>query len=572
MKKLMKYFRFYKTETISAPLFKLAEAFLELLIPIIVAGIVDKGIGGGDKGYILKAVLLMAVCGFTGLLFSVAGQYFSAKAAVGVAGKLREDTFEKIQNMSFSQIDKTGASAMITRMTSDVNQVQTGINLALRLFLRSPFVVLGAAVAAFMIDWKPALVFALVIPVLSAVIFAIIFITMPKYEAVQKKLDGVTKAARENVSGSRVIRAFGAENSEINNFSDKTAILERTQNAARKISAFMNPLTYIIINCAAVALIYSGALRVYSGVISQGMVIALYNYMAEILIELIKLANLIVSVSKAIACANRIEEVLNTESNLKFSNEKVEARDYIDFNNVSFRYTETGEYSLRNIDFTVKRGETVGIIGGTGSGKTTLINLLPHFYDSTEGFVAIDGKNVNSYTLLELRGKIGFVLQKANLFKGTVRDNVAWGKDDASDEEINEALCEAQADNIAGGKENGLYSEVEAGGRNFSGGQKQRLAIARALVKKPEILILDDSSSALDYATDLKLRRAIAKLNYNPTVFIVSQRTSSVINSDKIIVLDGGKAVGTGTHTELLSSCEVYKEIYYSQEKKEDSK
>lgn len=568
MKKVLSNFGVYKKEAILAPLCKLLEASLELLIPIIVSNIIDNGIANSDKGYIIRMVLIMVLCGFVGLGFSILGQYFSAKCAVGFATKLRGDLFRKLQSLSFSEIDTLGTSSMITRMTSDVNQVQTGINLSLRLLLRSPFVVFGAAIMGTILAPSISYVYWIAIPVLSVVIFGIIFITMPLHKQTQESLDNVLGDTRENLAGTRVVRAFTMEEDEIINYSKKVKKLEKNQNKASNISNLMNPLTYIIINVAIVLLIYLGAIRVNVGDLTQGQVIALYNYMSQILVELIKLANLIITIAKAIACAKRIEKVLDIDTILKQGNDDFINDNYIQYNHVTLTYKGASEPSLEDINFTVKHGETIGIIGSTGSGKSSVVHLLPRFYEATEGEVLLDGRDITSYDIDELRNRIGIVMQKAVLFEGTIRDNIKWGKKDATDEEILKACEISQSMDIINKKEKGIDSCVEQNGRNFSGGQKQRLSIARALVRKPEILILDDSSSALDYATDAALRKAIKSLDYNPTVFIVSQRTASIQNADKILVLDDGKMVGFDTHENLLKNCETYKEIYYSQFKK----
>lgn len=568
MKKVLSNFGVYKKEAILAPLCKLLEASLELLIPIIVSNIIDNGIANSDKGYIIRMVLIMVLCGFVGLGFSILGQYFSAKCAVGFATKLRGDLFRKLQSLSFSEIDTLGTSSMITRMTSDVNQVQTGINLSLRLLLRSPFVVFGAAIMGTILAPSISYVYWIAIPVLSVVIFGIIFITMPLHKQTQESLDNVLGDTRENLAGTRVVRAFTMEEDEIINYSKKVKKLERNQNKASNISNLMNPLTYIIINVAIVLLIYLGAIRVNVGDLTQGQVIALYNYMSQILVELIKLANLIITIAKAIACAKRIEKVLDIDTIVKQGNDDFVNDNYIQYNHVTLTYKGASEPSLEDINFTVKHGETIGIIGSTGSGKSSVVHLLPRFYEATEGEVLLDGRDITSYDIDELRNRIGIVMQKAVLFEGTIRDNIKWGKKDATDEEILKACEISQSMDIINKKEKGIDSYVEQNGRNFSGGQKQRLSIARALVRKPEILILDDSSSALDYATDAALRKAIKSLDYNPTVFIVSQRTASIQNADKILVLDDGKMVGFDTHENLLKNCETYKEIYYSQFKK----
>ena len=595
MKKILPYFKPYKAESLLGPLFKLLEATFELVVPFIVALIIDKGLGarvdGGypyaDKSYIAIMCAVLGGFGLVGLVCAVTAQYFAAKAATGVSTQLRKALFAKLQSLSYSDMDTLGTSAMLTRMTNDVNQLQSGINMVLRLFLRSPFIVFGAMIMAFFIDRHSALVFVGTIPVLSAVVFAVMLVCMPLYKKSQGKLDKVLLSTRENLTGARVLRAFCKEDDEKRLFAERNGELTKSQKFVGGISALMNPLTYALINGAIIVLIYVGALRVDHGNLSQGSVLALYNLMTQILVELIKLANLIITVTKAAACGSRIEGVLDMESSLKLlpageentsaggkgegsivseSGETLQA--FVEFDCVSMRYKGGGENSLTDIDFRLKRGETVGVIGGTGSGKTTLVNLVPHFYDVTEGSVRVAGKDVRAYDPKVLRDKIGVVPQKAVLFKGTIRENLQWGKADATDEELMAAARAAQADKVIEDK-GGLDAPVEQGGRNFSGGQKQRLTIARALVRRPEILILDDSASALDYATDAALRRALKELDYAPTVFVVSQRTSAMNGADKIVVLDEGRAAGIGTHEELLKDCPVYREIYESQHKKE---
>ena len=573
MNPIIKMLGRYKKEAILGPLFKLLEAVFELLVPLVVASLIDGGILRKDKAYTVQMFVFLILLAVIGLISSVTAQYFAAKAAVGVSTRLRSELFKKIQSFSFSEIDKTGASTLITRMTGDVNQVQNGINMFLRLFLRSPFIVFGAMIMAFTVDFQSALVFVGVIPVLFAVVFAIILVSIPLYKKVQEKLDKVTLKTRENLTGVRVIRAFCREDKEINDFKQMNQKLADSQNYVGKISALMNPVTYVIINAAIIVLIYVGAIRVEQGIITQGAVVALYNYMSQILVELIKLANLIITMTKSVACAGRVTAILKTESSLEAINAdsecgKKESGNYIEFSDVGLVYKGAGEESLSNISFSVKKGETVGIIGGTGSGKTSLVHLIPHFYDCTSGGIYIDGINVKAYPVEELRKKIGIVMQKSVLFKGTIRENILWGNGNASEKEISEAIEAAQAADVVNSKKDGLDEMIEQNGRNLSGGQRQRLTIARALVRKPEILILDDSSSALDYATDAKLRQSIKKLDSNMTVFIVSQRTSSIMYADKIIVLDDGKIVGTGTHEQLLESCEVYREIHLSQNEK----
>lgn len=574
MKKILVYLKEYKKETVLAPLFKLLEASFELLVPIVVAAIVDTGIKNGDKRYVMYCVLIMAALGVIGLTCSLTAQYFSAKAAVGYSCKLRRVVFSHIQSLSFSQIDELGTSTLITRMTSDINQIQTGVNLVLRLLLRSPFVVFGAMIMAFIVDVKAAIIFVVIIPILFVVVFAIMFLTIPLYKQVQKGLDGILGKTRENLSGTRVIRAFNKQDDEIEEYDEKNEGLNRLQNKVGSISNLMNPITFVLINGATIILIYVGAIRVDEGILETGQVVALVNYMSQILVELIKMANLIVTVNKAVACGNRVSACLDIpvekagKEDDETENSESSSDNAVEFRNVSLAYNNSGEMALENIDFAVKKGQTVGIIGGTGSGKTSLVHLIPAFYKATEGEVFVDGKNVSSYIGEELSDKVAIVMQKAVLFKGTIRDNIKWGKKDATDEEINEALELAVAKDIVEKKENGLDEIIEQAGRNLSGGQRQRLTIARALVKKPEILIFDDSASALDYATDAALRSAIKNLDYNPTVFIVSQRTSSIQHADVIVVLDDGDIVGIGTHEELLAGCEVYKEIYDSQYRK----
>ena len=575
MKSLLVYLKDYKKETILAPLFKMLEATFELFVPLVMAAIIDKGIAGADKEYITGMSFVLILLGLIGLICSITAQYFSAKAACGFAAKLKIALFDRIQKMSFSSIDQVGASTMINRMTTDVNQVQTGVNMVLRLFLRSPFIVFGAMIMAFTIDVKAALIFVVVIPVLSIIVFGIMMVTIPLYKNVQRQLDSVLEKTRENLTGIRVIRAFGKEEEEIDEFENRNNALTKLQQYVGKISALMNPVTYVIINVAIVVLIYTGAIRVDAGVLSQGEVVALYNYMSQILVELIKLANLIITVTKAVAGAQRIEAVFQipldeiVRKHQEKETDGTQSGDKVEFRHVSLAYKNAGEEALSDIDFSVKAGETVGIIGGTGSGKTSIVHLIPGFYPATKGQVLIDGKDVKEYDPEVLRNKIGIVMQKAVLFKGTIRENMKWGKKDASDEEIMEAIETAQAKDILLKKEHGLDELIEQGGKNLSGGQRQRLSIARALVRKPEILILDDSASALDYATDAALRKSLQKLEYHPTVFIVSQRTSSIMHADKIIVLEDGAVTGVGTHKELLEFCTVYREIYESQFKKE---
>ncbi len=564
--------RDYKLESILGPFFKLLEAGFELIVPLVVASIINKGIATGDTGYIFSRCLILLGLGVIGLVCSITAQYFAAKAAIGFSSKVRHALFGKIQSFSFSVLDRLGRSTLMTRITSDINQMQSGVNMTLRLFLRSPFIVFGAMIMAFTVDVKSALVFAVAIPCLSVIVFGILLITIPLYRKTQSKLDSVMSITRENLTGVRVIRAFCKEDSEEIEFNKRNDSLNNAQRLVGRISALMNPLTYVIINFAVLFLISVSGKQVYSGNLSQGDVVALYNYMSQILIELIKLANLIVTITKSIACANRVAYILSIDEpdeQIASDGEKQSGNDcFIEFRNVSLTYKNASEDSLSDISFGIKKGETLGIIGGTGAGKTSLVNLIPHFYDATSGAVFVDGKDVKSYDSEKLRRKIGIVMQKAVLFKGTIRSNLGFADRFATDDEMIEALKSAQAYDFVMQK-GGLDAEVAQGGRNFSGGQKQRLTIARALVGNPEILILDDSASALDYATDAALRKAIRELKSRPTVIIVSQRTSSLMHADKIVVLDDGKIVGEGRHEDLLESCEVYKEIYYSQYPKE---
>lgn len=582
MKKLLIYLKDYKKETILGPLFKLLEASFELIVPLVVAAIIDVGIGNGDKNYILKMCGVMVLLGVVGLVSSITAQYFAAKAATGFATKLRHSLFQHIQSLSFSEIDQIGTSTLITRMTSDINQLQSGVNMVLRLFLRSPFIVFGAMIMAFTIDVKAALVFVVTIPLLSLVVFGIMAVSIPLYRKVQSALDRILSTTRENLTGVRVIRAFGKEASEISEFYDRNEAFTLMQMRVGRISALMNPVTYIIINLGIIVLVWVGAIRVNQGDITQGEVVALYNYMSQILVELIKLANLIVTITKALACAGRIENVLEMESSIQEEThtgkkpskvitpvESSQNTAKVEFDHVGMAYQGAGAEALSDISFAVKKGETIGIIGGTGSGKTSLVHLIPRFYDVSRGRVLVDGKDVKEYSIKELRQKVGIVMQKSVLFHGTIRENICWGKENATEQEIWEALETAQAKEIVNNKPEGLETMVSQGAKNLSGGQKQRLSIARALVKKPEILILDDSASALDYATDARLRQAVAGLKNSMTVFIVSQRASSIMHADKIIVLDDGKIAGIGTHEQLKANCEVYQEIYYSQYEKE---
>lgn len=570
LKKLLVHIKQYRKESLLGPLFKLMEALFELFVPLVIASIIDNGISGWDRAHVIKMCLVLVVLGIIGLCFSITAQYFAAKASVGFSKNLRHELFKHIESLSYSEIDQVGTSTLITRMTSDINQIQTGVNLTLRLLLRSPFVVFGAMIMAFTINFKAALIFAVTIPVLSVVVFGIMLWCIPLYKKVQQKLDGVLGKTRENLTGVRVIRAFCKENEEIEEFKNRNGLLCAAQKFVGRISALMNPVTYVIINLAIIVLIHTGSVQVNSGEISQGDVVALYNYMSQILVELIKLANLIISLTKCVACGNRVQALFEIKSSLdvKGENPEVKGDTAVEFRGVSLRYKNAGDDSLTDMNFSVKRGETVGIIGGTGSGKSSLVNMIPRFYDATAGEVLVDGADVKSYTLEELRSKIGIVPQKAVLFRGTIRENMQWGKDDASDAEIMKAAMTAQAADVIESK-GGLDFEIEQGGKNLSGGQRQRFTIARALVKNPEILILDDSASALDFATDAALRKAIRSMESNPTVFIVSQRTSSIQHADKIIVMDDGKIAAVGKHEELLKSCPVYNEIYSSQFKKE---
>ena len=569
MKSLLQYLKGYEKQCVLGPVFKLLEATFELFVPLVVAQIVDQGIRNGDTGYVIKMCLVMVALGVIGLCMAVCAQYFSAVAAVGFSTRLRYVLMDHILHLSYNQIDQLGTSTMVTRMTSDINQVQSGVNLTLRLLLRSPFVVFGAMFMAFTIDFRAALVFAGVIPVLCLIVFGIMLITMPMYKRVQGALDGVTSATRQNLTGVRVLRAFCKEDAEVAGFAEKTESLTNRQLSAGRISALMNPLTYVVINLAVVLLVRVGAIRVQQGILTQGLVIALYNYMSQILIELIKMANLIVTIAKAVACGNRISAVLKLESDQKNGTDEGKLSGDVEFRDVSAAYAGAASPSLEHISFQARPGQTVGIIGGTGSGKTTLVNLIPRLYDVSAGQVLLDGKNVNDFDLNSLRRQIGVVPQKAVLFKGTIRQNLLWGNENASEEALWDALKIAQAQEVVQGKEGGLDASVEQGGANFSGGQRQRLTIARALVRKPAILILDDSASALDFATDANLRMAIRGMENPPTTFIVSQRAASVRYADEILVLDDGCLVGKGTHDKLLADCPTYQEIYYSQFPKE---
>ena len=581
MKKLLVYLKDYKKETVLAPLFKLLEASFELFVPLVMAAIIDNGIANGDRGYIGRMCLVLIALGIIGLTCSITAQYFAARAAVGFAAQMKQALFAHIQSLSFTEMDTVGTSTLITRMTSDANQVQNGVNMVLRLFLRSPFIVFGAMIMAFTIDVKAALVFVAAIPLLSIVVFGIMVITTPMYRKVQGGLDAVLGITRENLTGVRVLRAFNKEESERKRFEATNGALAQMQKAVGRLSALMNPVTYIIINGAVIALVWTGAWQVENGVITQGEVVALVNYMSQILVELIKLANLIVTITKAIACGNRIESIFEMSSSLTDpaaeNGQKTPAgasrtQDVpaVAFEHVCLTYKNAGAESLTDIDFQARSGQTIGVIGGTGSGKSSLVNLIPRFYDVTKGRVLVDGRDVREYQLSELRGKIGMVLQKAVLFQGTIRENLLWGKEDASDEELYRALEIAQARDFVEEKNGGLDAPVAQGGKNLSGGQRQRLTIARALVRRPSILILDDSASALDYATDARLRKAIREMEEGPTVFIVSQRAASIRHADQIIVLDDGEVAGIGTHEQLLAGCPAYQEIYYSQFEKEE--
>ena len=565
MKKLLVYLKNYKKESVLAPLFKMLEATFELIVPLVVASIIDNGIKNGDLNLVIRKASTLVLLAVVGMIAAITAQYFAAKAATGFATEVRHSLFEKIQSFSFTELDNIGTSTLITRMTNDVNQAQSGVNMVLRLFLRSPFIVVGAFVMAMSIDFKAGLIFLLVIAVLSAVVATIMKVTVPMYRDVQNTLDSVTLMTRENLTGARVIRAFTEEEQEYSRFSKKNNLLAHFQRSVGRISALMNPITYIIINLGIVLLIYYGALSVNSGSLSQGQVVALYNYMSQILVELIKFANLIVTISKAFASGSRIATVLDIDSTLQSTDDKTVYDSHsVAFDNVSLKYHGAGDESLTDISFFADKGDVIGIIGSTGSGKSSLVNLIAHYYDATEGKVTVNGRDVKSYDKTELRSNIGFVMQKAVLFAGTVRDNIKWGKQNATDDEINEALKIAQIYDTVYDKD-GLDTVVEQGGANFSGGQKQRLSIARAVVSKPDIIVLDDSASALDFATEKALREAILSLDYKPTLFIVSQRCSSILSADKIIVLDDGKCIASGTNEQLLKSCEVYREIYFSQ-------
>ena len=575
MRKLLIYIRDYKLESILGPLFKLLEACMDLIVPLVMAYIIDKGIGGNDKGLIVRLCLLLVCLGFVGLTFSITAQFFAAKASVGFIKQVKHAVFAHIQRLSFLDIDRVGSNTLITRLTSDMNQIQTGVNLTLRLFLRSPFIVAGAVVMAFTIDVEIGILFVITIIILSAVIFGVMYWCIPKYRDVQSALDKVLGKTRENLTGVRVIRAFCKEDEEIRDFEKSNKFLTDLSKRVGTVSSLMNPLTYVIVNIGIATLIYKGAIRVEAGALTQGQIVALYNYMSQILVELVKFATMFLNITRSVACGNRVQSILDIEPGMKevdittTDSDKMD-ENIVEFSNVSLNYNgklspDSEENALNNINFTVKKGETIGIIGGTGSGKTSLISLIPRLYDVSEGEVRVKGRNVEDYSFKELRKTVAVVLQKASLFKGSIRDNIKWGNENATDEEIMEAVRIACAEDVVNSKEGRLDFVIEQEGRNLSGGQKQRLSIARALVGKPEILILDDSSSALDYATDLALRKGINALEYKPTVFIVSQRTSSIMQADKIVVLDDGELVGIGKHENLLKSCEVYREIYNSQ-------
>ena len=578
MKKILYFLKDYKKESVTAPLFKMLEAIFELIVPLVVAQIIDVGIANNDRGYIFKMCSILIVLAIIGLVCAISAQFFAAKAAVGFATKLRSALFSHIEKLSFADIDKVGTSTLITRMTSDVNQLQSGVNMVLRLFMRSPFVVFGAMIMAFTVDVKAALIFVVTIPLLSIVVFGVMLITIPLYKKVQAALDKVLGKTRENLTGARVIRAFNKEEHEITEFDESNELLTNVQLLVGRISALMNPLTVVIVDVATIAIIWIGAKQVFDGVLSQGDVVALVSYMSQILVELVKLANLIILITKAVACGNRVADVLSMEPSVQsrvteyVKDAESKSTPAVEFRNVAMKYGDGAEEALSNISFSAYKGQTIGIIGGTGSGKSSLVNLIPRFYDTSAGEVLIDGVSVKDYPLVQLREKIGVVLQKAVLFKGTIAENLRWGNANATDEELWQAIELAQATDVVKGKADGLSHMVEQAGRNLSGGQRQRLTIARALVKNPDILILDDSASALDFATDARLRGALKSIAGEKTIFIVSQRTSSIAHADLIIVLDDGEAVGMGTHEKLLETCEVYKEIYDSQFKQEEVK
>lgn len=575
MKRIWMYLKMYKKECVLAPLFKMLEATFELFVPLVVSAIIDVGIAGADKGYIVNMCFVLVALAIIGLTSSITAQYFAAKAAVGCSTQMRHHLFKHIQSLSFTEMDTIGTSTLITRMTSDINQVQNGINMVLRLFLRSPFIVFGAMIMAFTIDVKAALVFVAAIPVLALIVFGIMLATRPMYKNVQSGLDKILGITRENLTGVRVIRAFNKEQDEVKRFKNDNESLNRLQKYVGKISGLMNPLTYVVVNVSIIALIWIGGVRVNAGALTQGQVVALYNYMSQILVELIKLANLIITITKALACAGRIESVFDVTSGMADGSVKEavakEEQPGVEFKNVSLTYSGSGASSVEGINFKAMKGQTIGVIGGTGSGKSSLVNLIPRLYDATQGEVLVDGVNVKDYDIEALRNKVGIVMQKAVLFKGTIRENMWMGKKGATDEQIDEALEISQSKEFVDSKQGRLDYVIEQGGKNLSGGQRQRLTIARAIVRKPDVLILDDSASALDFATDAALRKAIRGMNNSPTVFIVSQRAASLMYADLIIVLDDGQVAGMGTHDELLANCEVYKEIYESQFKKADS-
>lgn len=575
MKMIMRFLKDYKKECVLAPLFKMLEAIFELFVPLVVSSVIDKGIVNADKGYIMQMCFMLILLAIIGLVCAITAQYFSAKAAVGAATGMRHSLFAHIQTFSFTEMDTLGTSTIVTRMTSDINQVQNGINMVLRLFLRSPFIVFGAMIMAFTIDVKAALVFVAAIPVLALIVFGIMLATRPMYKNVQSGLDKILGITRENLTGVRVIRAFNKEQDEVKRFKNDNESLNRLQKFVGKISGLMNPLTYVVVNVSIIALIWIGGVRVNAGALTQGQVVALYNYMSQILVELIKLANLIITITKALACAGRIESVFDVTSGMADGSVKEavakEEQPGVEFKNVSLTYSGSGASSVEGINFKAMKGQTIGVIGGTGSGKSSLVNLIPRLYDATQGEVLVDGVNVKDYDIEALRNKVGIVMQKAVLFKGTIRENMWMGKKGATDEQIDEALEISQSKEFVDSKQGRLDYVIEQGGKNLSGGQRQRLTIARAIVRKPDVLILDDSASALDFATDAALRKAIRGMNNSPTVFIVSQRAASLMYADLIIVLDDGQVAGMGTHDELLANCEVYKEIYESQFKKADS-
>ena len=575
MKMIMRFLKDYKKECVLAPLFKMLEAIFELFVPLVVSSVIDKGIVNADKGYIMQMCFMLILLAIIGLVCAITAQYFSAKAAVGAATGMRHSLFAHIQTFSFTEMDTLGTSTLVTRMTSDINQVQNGINMVLRLFLRSPFIVFGAMIMAFTIDVKAALVFVAAIPVLALIVFGIMLATRPMYKNVQSGLDKILGITRENLTGVRVIRAFNKEQDEVKRFKNDNESLNRLQKFVGKISGLMNPLTYVVVNVSIIALIWIGGVRVNAGALTQGQVVALYNYMSQILVELIKLANLIITITKALACAGRIESVFDVTSGMADGSVKEavakEEQPGVEFKNVSLTYSGSGASSVEGINFKAMKGQTIGVIGGTGSGKSSLVNLIPRLYDATQGEVLVDGVNVKDYDIEALRNKVGIVMQKAVLFKGTIRENMWMGKKGATDEQIDEALEISQSKEFVDSKQGRLDYVIEQGGKNLSGGQRQRLTIARAIVRKPDVLILDDSASALDFATDAALRKSIRGMNNSPTVFIVSQRAASLMYADLIIVLDDGQVAGMGTHDELLANCEVYKEIYESQFKKADS-